>query len=105
MNVITNKISMELMTAPEELPKIHAVQGETNTRTQISEKSGVSLQKIDRSLTILTEYGLIKREGSKKKGRYVVDMPIDKRASCASCKLKNKCEYTGAETGNCARFR
>ena len=79
-------------------------QGETNTRTQISEKSGISLQKIDRSLTILTEYGLIKREGSKKKGRYVVDMPIDKRASCASCKLKNKCDYTGAETGNCAKF-
>lgn len=78
---------------------------ETNTRTQISESSGVSLQKIDRSLVALTESGLIKREGSKKKGRYVVDMPTDRTATCASCKLKEQCDYKGAETGNCAKFK
>lgn len=78
---------------------------DTITRTQISETSGVSLQKIDRSLNSLVESGLIKREGSKKKGRYVVDMPTDKTATCATCKLKEQCDYTGAETGRCANYR
>lgn len=78
---------------------------DTNTRSQISETSGVSLQKIDRSLVTLTELGLIKREGSKKKGRYTVDMATDKTATCASCKLKDQCDYKGAETGNCAKYR
>lgn len=64
MNVITNKISMDLMTAPEELPKIHAVQGETNTRTvEMAIFCGGNPWEIPQGTRIAVRYGRVGQGG------------------------------------------
>lgn len=71
------------------------------TRESLSNITGLSLQKIDRSIVPLCDSGIISREGGKKFGKYVVNLPIDKHASCSTCTLKYECKFVGASSGNC----
>lgn len=74
------------------------------TRETLSKATGLSLQKIDRSLVPLTEKGLISREGGKKNGTYVVTVETDKSKTCESCKLYKQCQYAHANEG-CSMFQ
>ena len=71
------------------------------TREALSSLTGLSLQKIDRSIAPLCDSGMIVREGGKKFGKYVVNLPIDKHNSCSTCTLKDECKFVGAASGNC----
>lgn len=74
------------------------------TRETLSNATGLSLQKIDRSLVPLTEKGLISREGGKKNGTYVVTVETDKSKTCESCKLYSQCQYVHSNEG-CSMFQ
>lgn len=64
MNVITNRISMDLMTASKEWPLIYAVQGECNTRSvQLSLLCGGSPWPIPEGTVLTVRYGRIGRGG------------------------------------------
>lgn len=74
------------------------------TRESLSNATGLSLQKIDRSLVPLTEKGLISREGGKKNGTYIVTVETDKSKTCESCILYEKCQYVHSNEG-CQMFQ
>lgn len=74
------------------------------TRETLSNATGLSLQKIDRSLVPLTEKGLISREGGKKNGTYIVTVETDKSKTCESCKLYSQCQYVHSNEG-CSMFQ
>lgn len=77
----------------------------TARRESIAEKTNMSLPTIDRSLPELTQVGVITHEGSRKTGSYVVTVPIDKSASCDTCRLKDTCLYKGASEGQCGKHK
>lgn len=64
MNVITSKISMDLMALPRELPEINAVQGESNTRAvELSLFCGNDPWPIPEGTLLAVRYGRIGQGG------------------------------------------